>query len=271
MEQLLLGNECPFVESWFSMYRFTAEILRQNPAAFESDLRTTRNANHVRHLVQNMANGYDDPLVTEKAVLPAIELGRATGPGASSSISRDAGFDAAVEDFIAECYASIEPHEAFEQRVAEHAGFTTEECKRLILQHMRDSDDWFVDEALIQELALSEKQVHRAMNELGRFTLVEIRRSRSTDSTLGDCIRLTVDGHMYLEARSTMNDKPVPSGPTIHAGPHSMIYIGDYGALRSFATCAPSWLARAAIRSCRRPHRRAQSSAAWPDLDSRRT
>jgi hypothetical protein len=94
---------------------------------------------------------------------------------------------------------------------------------------MRDSDDWFVDGALIQELALTEKQVHRGMNELERFKLVEVRRSRSIESTLGDCMRLTVDGHMSLEGRSAMNDKPIPSGPTIHAGPHSMIYVGDHG------------------------------------------
>jgi hypothetical protein len=212
-----------------SMYRFTAATLRQNLTTYEPVLRTAPNANHVRQIVQNMAAGYDDLLVAEKAVLPVIELGRATGPGASSPTSRDSGFDAAVGDFIAECYASIERHEAFEQRVAEHAGLTTEECKGLILQHMRDSDDWFVDEDLMQELALTEKQVHRATNELERFKLVEVRRSRSIESTLGDCMRLTVDGHMYLEGRSPMSDKPIPPGPTIHAGPNSMFYFGDHG------------------------------------------
>jgi hypothetical protein len=211
------------------MYRFTADVLRQSLAAFESDLRTAPNANQIRQIVQNMATGYDDPFVVEKAALPAIELGRATGPGASSPTSRDAGFDAAVGDFIAECYASIDRHEAFEQRMSVNASLTTEECKGMVLQHMHDSDDWFVDEVLIQELALTEKQVHRAMNELEQFKLVEVRRSRSIESTLGDCVRLTVDGHMYLEGRPAMNDKPVGSGPTIHAGPHSMIYVGDHG------------------------------------------
>jgi hypothetical protein len=43
-----------------------------------------------------------------------------------------------------------------------------------ILEHMHDSDDWFVDDVFIQELALTEKQVHRAMKELERFNLVEV-------------------------------------------------------------------------------------------------
>src|ERR1019366_7995217 len=37
---------------------------------------------------------------------------------------------------------------------------------------------------------------------------------------------------------------------------------------KSFALCDQNWPAHAAIPSCRRPHRRVRSNAAWPDQDS---
>jgi hypothetical protein len=53
-----------------------------------------------------------------------------------------------------------------------------------------------------------------------------------------------------------------------HAAIYPKVITVGWSDTNSFALCGPNWPARAAIPSCRRPHQRVRSNAAWPNQDS---
>lgn len=191
------------------MYQFTAAQLRDILGRTDQFLRIEPNSTNVRNAARNLAQSFADPVLVRQGQaqqLPTITLARRAGPGAALPTSRDSGFDTAIADFIAECYASIERREVLESRIAANAHLTIEDCKALIITELRKTQDitWASD--LVKTLGLSDVQVIEALQELEHEDAIEGQHGGASDTDIVWHVRLTVTGRRIADGRV-----PLPS------------------------------------------------------------